>query len=169
MSNNPSFIPLTEEKAKEVKRLFTSDSSEPWFKVIPKEKIPGVFPESFRAKFDHAVVMGSGDASGKVYLVINAQRVDFKASAIDQEPFGVVFNNDIPSESGVFIHHGGWQGRTESGVTPQFWSHVAASGIGNYYPPPSLPPNSEGSLHDLQTTSNLNAFNQTLKTMLEYL
>jgi len=80
--------------------------SEPWFKVIPQEQIPSVFPKSFRAKMDHAVVMGSGDGTGKVYLVVNAQRVDTKASAIDQEPFGVVFDNGVPSESGVFIHHG---------------------------------------------------------------
>jgi hypothetical protein len=169
MPNNPSFIPLTADKAHEIKSLCPSDPSEPWFKVIPQEQIPGVFPESFRAKLDHAVVMGSGDANGMVYLVINAQRVDQKATAIDQEPFGIVFDNGMPSESGVFIHHGGWHGRTESGVPPAFWNHVAASGIGNYYPPPSLPPDSAGSLHDLGSSSNLKAFNQTLKTMLEFL
>lgn len=169
MPNNPSFIPLTTDRAQEIKSLFPKDMSEPWYRVIPKEQIPGVFPEPFRVKFDHAVIMGSGDASGKVYLVLNAHRVDLKASAIDHEPFGVVFDNGVPSESGVFIHHGDWSGRTESGVPPQFWDHVAASGIGNYHPPPSLSPNSSGSLHDLVTTSDLNAFNQTLKTKLEYL
>jgi hypothetical protein len=169
MPNNRSFIPLTTAKAEELKSLFPQDTSEPWFKVIPKEQIPGVFPESFREKLDHAVVMGSGDVSGNVYLVLNARRVDLKASAIDEEPFGVVFDNGVPSESGVFIHHGDWDGRTESRVPPHFWEHVAASGIGNYYPPPSLLPNSSGSLHEIQTTSNLSAFNQTIKTMLECL
>lgn len=169
MPNNRSFIPLTTDKAQELKNLCPQDTSEPWYKVIPKEQIPSVFPETFREKLDHAVVMGSGDAHGNVYLVVNAHRVDLKASAIDQEPFGIVFDNGMPGESGVFIHHGGWDGRTESGVPPEFWNHVAESGIGNYYPPPSLPPNSSGSLHDLETTSNLGAFNQTLKTMLEYL
>lgn len=169
MPNNPSFIPLTADKAQEIKNLCPPDVSARWFKVIPQEKIPSVFPESFREKLDHAVVMGSGDATGKVYLVLNAQRVDVKATAIDQEPFGVVFDNGVPSESGVFIHHGGWCGRTESRVPPEFWSHVAASGVGNYYPPPSLPPDSAGSLDRLEKTSNLNAFNQTLKTMLEFL
>jgi hypothetical protein len=166
MPNNPSFIALTTDKAEEIKRLCPPNTTKPWFKVIPQEQIPGVFPEPFRAKMDHAVVMGSGDASGKVYLVLNAQRIDIKAAAIDQEPFGVVFDNGRPSESGVFIHHGDWPARTVSGVPPEFWSHVTASGIGNYYPPPSLPPDCSGSLHELETTSNVYAFNQTLKALL---
>jgi hypothetical protein len=167
MPNNPSFIPLTTDQADELKRLCPTDMSEPWFKVIPQEQIPGVFPPSFRAKMDHAVVMGSGNPSGRVYLVLNAHRVDLKASAIDQEPFGLVFDNGDPSDSGVFIHHGGWAGRTESGVPHEFWRYVATSGIGNYYPPPSLQPGSSGSLHDLEQKGNLNAFNQTLKMLLD--
>ena len=154
--------------ARDRERLCPSDMSVPWYRVISQEQIPSVFPEAFRAKMDHAVIMGSGDASGKVFLVCNCHRVDRKALAIDQEPFAVVFDSDMPSESGVFIHHGDWQGRTESEVPPEFWSHVDASGIGDYYPPPSLPPNSSGSLHDLASSSNLNAFSQSLKTMLRF-
>jgi hypothetical protein len=166
MANKTSFIPLTSDKAVELQSLLPADPSIPWYSVIPQEKIPSVFPESFRSKLDHAVVMGSGDASGRIYLVINAQRVDIKASAIDQEPFGIVFDNGNPGQSGVFVHHGSWSGRTESSISPEFWEHVAASGVGNYYPPPSLPSGTSGQLNDLGTTSNIEAFNQTLKTMI---
>jgi hypothetical protein len=169
MPNDSSFIALTPDKAQEIKDLCPANCSEPWYQVIQRGQIPSVFPQSFREKLDHAVVMGSGDGSGKVYLVVNAQRVDLKAAAIDQEPFGLIFDNGVSSESGVFIHHGNWDGRTETGVPPEFWNHVSKSGIGNYYPPPSLQPNSSGSLHDLNTMSNLNAFNQTLKIVLNQL
>ncbi|WP_337173499.1 hypothetical protein [Paludisphaera sp.] len=166
MPNKPSFVLLSRDKAQELKRLCPADESEPWYRVIPQEQIPSVFPASFRSKLDHAVIMGSGDANGMTYLVVNAQRIDEKASAIDQEPFGMVFDNGVASESGVFVHHGDWAGRTESGVPPAFWDHVSASGIGNFYPPPSLPPNASGSLQDLEMTSNMHAFNQTLKKLL---
>src|SRR5688572_13263410 len=108
MPNDSSFIALTPDKAQEIKDLGPANCSEPWYQVIQRGQIPSVFPQSFREKLDHAVVMGSGDGSGKVYLVVNAQRVDLKAAAIDQEPFGLIFDNGVSSESGVFIHHGNW-------------------------------------------------------------
>ncbi len=73
-------------------------------------------------------------------LVFNALRVDPKAGAIDQEPFGVAVLPSGASTGGMFLHHGNWEGRTAP--PPQgFWEVVIASGVGNYFysnPPSGL-------------------------------
>ena len=42
-----------------------------------------------------------------------------------------------PSASGVYLHHGKWEGRTRP-APPGFWTEVSRSGVGTYYlsPPP---------------------------------
>ena len=99
---------------------------------MPKENLLGVYPDAFRAKLDSALVILSGTPSGTTILVCNAFRVDAKADAIDQEPFGVLVSPSGASTGGLFLHHGDWPERT---VTPPagFWDFVSASGVGNYF------------------------------------
>jgi len=52
------------------------------------------------------------------------------------------------SSSGVFVHHGEWQGRTQP-APPGFWEEVEHYGIGDYFfarPPAGQP---SGSLDEL--------------------
>jgi len=54
----------------------------------------------------------------------------------------------IGSASGVYLHHGNWEGRTRR-PPPNFWKEVSRSGVGTYYltqPPEGL---REGTLSQL--------------------
>ena len=170
MPNNTSYVAITPEQIAEVKALCPSDTSTPWFVSLNKEQIPSVFPEKFREKFDHAVMMGSGNTlTGSVYVVLNGQRVDERDRAIDQEPFGILLSSNNSTPSGVFIHHGDWPGRTEKTSIPrEFWQSVQESGIGNYYPPPSMQQNSSGTLDSIPSNSNRGAFNTTVGALLRF-
>lgn len=122
MAEKYSYVGVTQTQLNEIQMLCPHDSVSPWFRVIPKEDIPLLFPQSFRDKMDHAVVMGSGDATGRTLVVINAHRVDVKDHAIDQEPFGIVLDTGSPNTSGIFIHHGDWDGRRNKGDRRIYWA-----------------------------------------------
>lgn len=61
---------------------------------------------------DSIFIMASGTNAGTAYYMLNLNRVDFRAGAVDQQPFGIAFLGDIPAPSGVFVQHGNWGGRT---------------------------------------------------------
>jgi len=126
--NRPRYIKLGREEQIEVEQL----AEAPGWCIIPKEKIPKVFPEDFREKMDSAVIVASGTPAGVTYLMCNARRVDWKDRAIDQEPFGIVVLPAGASTGGMFIHHGDWEGRTMH-PPKEFWECVIASGAGNYF------------------------------------
>ena len=89
---------------------------------------------------DGAVMIAAPTSTGGTYLVFNARRVDTKDRAIDQEPFAIINHSTGPSSAGMFIHHGDWEGRTET-APQEFWDHVEESGIGDYFfsnPPAGL-------------------------------
>ncbi|MFO0905846.1 MAG: hypothetical protein U0939_22755 [Pirellulales bacterium] len=168
MANKTSFIGVTEAQLYEIERLIPGDCSTPCYRAIRQQEIPSVFPKSFREKMDHAVVMASGTRDGRVVVVINAQRVDEKDKAIDQEPFGVVLHTGNPATSGIYIHHGNWEGRTKQVTIPKFWSHVRASGIGDFFPPPGLQPGDAGELEKLNGSSNMRAFSSVIDKLIDF-
>jgi len=94
--------------------------------------LPSVFPARLRDKIGAALVIGAPTSTGGAYLVYSAHRVDRPAQAIDIEPFGLIVHSTGPSASGVYLHHGVWEGRTHY-PPPEFWDDVAQSGIGAYY------------------------------------
>ncbi len=70
------------------------------------------------------------------------------ARAMDINPFGLMVHSTGPSASGVYLHHGNWEGRTRR-APPNFWKEVSRSGVGTYYltqPPEGL---REGTLSQL--------------------
>lgn len=118
------------------------------WRIIRGIELPTVFPNAFRAKIDSAVVMSAPTSTGGTYLAYSANRVDYKDRRIDIEPFGLIVHSSGPSSSGVFLHHGDWEGRTEP-PPAEFWNVVADSGIGDYFhsnPPEGL---REGTLDHL--------------------
>jgi hypothetical protein len=52
--------------------------------------------------------------------------------AVDVEPFGVIVHSTGPGPSGVFIHHGTWEDRTQYAAAA-FWEEVLQSGVGQYF------------------------------------
>jgi hypothetical protein len=99
-----------------------------------------VFPASFRQKIGSAVVVAAPTSTGGIYLTYSANRVDHRDQKIDIEPFGLIVHSAGPSSSGVFLHHGDWEGRTQS-PPDGFWKVASRSGIGDYFwanPPEGL-------------------------------
>lgn len=97
--------------------------------------------------------MCSGTAACAFYgLVIN--RVDVRAGAIDQEPFGIGFYYNEPLPSGTFAHHGNWPGRTEV-QAPEFWDYFRATGGGHARPIVGLPTEPITSIYELDDLESL--------------
>jgi len=140
----PNWRSLSDEQQIELSRIAPS----PGWRLIPGAELPSIFPESFRAKIDSAIIISAPTSTGGTYLVYSANRVDSKDRQVDIEPFGVIVHSSGPGSSGVFLHHGGWEGRSEPPPT-EFWDAVAESGIGNYFY--SNPPHGirEGTLDQL--------------------
>jgi len=132
----PNWFSLSDDQRDE---LIESTPSNSW-RLVPSSDLPRVFPSDFRSKIDSALVVSAPTSSGGTYLAYSGNRVDFKAKRIDIEPFGVIVHSTGPSSSGVFLHHGSWEGRTEP-PPAGFWEAVEESGVGNYFhsnPPAGL-------------------------------
>jgi hypothetical protein len=128
MAPRESYISLRPDQQAEIVELATTEG----WRIVSRDSLPSVFPDSFRAKLDSAVLIVSGSVSGTTTLVCNASRVDTRAHAIDQEPFAVVVYPSGVSSGGMFVHHGDWPDRT-SPAPDGFWNHVRVSGVSNYF------------------------------------
>ena len=135
------------------------------WKLLSVAELPSVFAVSLQQKIDSALLIASGSSDGTTYMVFNAFRVDTKAAAIDQEPFGIVFSGSVPEYDGVFIHHGDWTGRTSS-PGPDFWNQVLHSGVGGFFL--TNPPEGKlsGTLDELPTEHQA-AFESVVKKIRE--
>lgn len=144
MRTKPNWFTLSEDEQKELGDHVQS----PGWRIVRGNQLPRVFPGSFRQKIDSAVSVSAPTSTGGVYLAYSANRVDYKSQKIDIEPFGLIVHSTGPSSSGVFLHHGDWDGRTES-PPDGFWDTTSRSGIGDYFfsnPPAGL---REGTLDQL--------------------
>ena len=122
----------------------------PGWRVLSRDALLSVFPARLRSKIDSALAITAETTTGGTYLVFSALRVDSKDRALDMEPFGLIVHSTGPGSTGVFLHHGEWEGRTEP-APPDFWYEVHAYGIGDYFfarPPGSR---TSGSLDELPT------------------
>jgi hypothetical protein len=127
-----------------------------WIKVSP-DKLNEIVPASpLLAKANSVFVMASASASISVF-VANINRVDFPASAIDQEPYVAVFDHSTTAASGGFVHHGGWPQRTTL-PGKGFFDGLSASGIQAYYPIAEMPLATSGYLNELKVDSQNGAF-----------
>ncbi|GBE29063.1 hypothetical protein BMS3Bbin04_00071 [bacterium BMS3Bbin04] len=128
------------------------------WKIVSPDQLPtGSFPQPLLDKCDSVFVMTSGSDEGVAYCMANANRIDERAYAIDQQPFGLAFIGESPAPSGCLMHHGDWDGRT----TPYpsgFESYISSSGIQDYYPLSELPAEASGSIQRLRIESQQEAF-----------
>lgn len=106
------------------------------------------------------LMASSRDENGRVYFMANLHRPDPKdpkGNAIDQMPFGFVFDNDSPMLSGALIQHGNWDDRTTYPAASA-WDDVV-HGISTQYAALGIVPTlSAGSIYDLHGTTQQGAF-----------
>lgn len=134
------------------------------FRIIPPSELPPIIPAPLIEKTDSIFIVSSGSQYGQILYMANMHRVDYKDFAIDQQPFGVVFQGSKPATSGCLLHHGNWENRT---VHPpdEFWMALQSSGIGNLYPFSELPSTNMGNVSELKVTSQHAAFSKLVKTL----
>ena len=135
------------------------------YRWITRDHLPTVVPPDLRRKMPRALLMWERRASGDTYLVCNGLRVDPKADAVDHEPFGLVVHSSGASTGGVFIHHGGWRGRTTP-LTPELSAALESTGLTDYFPLAGAPSASSGPLSDLHRTPHAGAFTATLARLI---
>ena len=128
MADRLSWINLSSGQQDELDRLVRA----PGWRVVTGSELPSVFPDRFRAKIDSALIIAAPTSTGGTYLAFSANRVDLKARALDIEPFGVIVHSTGPGPSGVFIHHGTWENRTQY-PPDAFWQRVSQSGVAQYF------------------------------------
>jgi hypothetical protein len=124
----PNWIKLKSTQQDELLPLLPSPGT---WRLMAGSELPSVFPPAYSAKIDSALAIGVPTSTGGTYLIFSARRIDRPAGAIDIDPFGLIVHSTGPSASGVYLHHGGWEGRTQ--LLPPFWKEVSHSGIGSYY------------------------------------
>ena len=128
MVNSPNWINLSSTQRDELDRLVHA----PGWRAVAGSELPSVFPDRFRARIDSALIIAAPTSTGGTYLAFSANRVDLKARALDIEPFGVIVHSSGPGPSGVFIHHGTWEDRTQY-PPDAFWTGVSHSGVAQYF------------------------------------
>jgi hypothetical protein len=132
--------------------------SEGSWMFVPAGEFFGILPNGLINQTRDAFILCSGSSNNNfsVFLV-NLNRVDIPAQAIDQEPYIVVFDHVTKSGIGGFIHHGQWPGRTTYPGT-DFFDMVLSSGVSQHYPYLEAPIMTSGTLNELLIDSQNQAF-----------
>lgn len=105
-------------------------------------------------------IASSGDANGRVYYMANLHRPDpkdRKGAAIDQMPFGFIFDNNVDLLSGALVQHGEWEGRSTY-PAPSAWQDLVDGNIKSYAELQIIPEQDSGSIFDLTCNTQLGAF-----------
>ena len=122
-----------------------------WKRLSPSA-LRGRLPDNLLDKTNAVFLLSSASPDVSAF-VVNINRVEPSASAIDQEVFVMTFDHSASAAEGYFVHHGQGQGRTvQPGST--FFAAVAASGVEHHYPYQHMPPGSSGVLSDLVADPN---------------
>lgn len=131
-------------------------------------KLPNLLPEALTNKYDSVIIAGSATQGGTIIYMVNGNRIDCSGSAIDQMPLGLAFVGNTTAGSACLMQHGSYEGRT---TTPpsDFWGHVSASQIDNYYPLAEIPTEPTGKLSDLNIDSQNKAFGKLREKLEENL
>jgi hypothetical protein len=128
MPTKPSWVTLTAEQQQELAQCVKPGE----WRLVARAQLPSIFPQPFRDKIDSAFVMADLTSTGGTYLAYSAHRIDYKDHAVDIEPLGLIVHSTGPSSSAVFLHHGDWEGRTET-PQPRFWEELVKSRTGDYF------------------------------------
>lgn len=123
------------------------------YRVVDAAAIPaGIISPGLLQKTTSIFIMCSGTDSGRLYIMMNMNRVD--GPNIDQMPYAIAYDGSTPIPSGVLIQHANYPGRTTP-TPPGFHRFVAGSGI---YPLSELPTIRTGRIGDLRIGSQEHAF-----------
>lgn len=125
----------------------------------PESELPGI-SKRLTEKCSMMMIAASGDSTGRVFYMANLLRPDSndkKGVAVDQMPFGFVFDAASPLLSGALIQHGDWDGRTTYPPVSA-WDGIVDSDYSCYTKLSLVPPASAGSIYDLEGTSHELAF-----------
>ena len=126
------------------------------YAVVPPSELRGLMADGLLDKANNVVVMSA--ASGPYTVVVaNVNRVDLPASSVDQNPYIAVYDHAASSASGGYLHHGDWDGRSDT-IDPMLMAGIAVSGISAYYPIGHVPLGMNGALSDLAVNSQNTAF-----------
>jgi hypothetical protein len=122
-------------------------------------ELPGI-SKGLTDQISTVMIAASGDGNGRVYYMANLHRPDPKDSkgrAIDQMPFGFIFDNYVPMLSGALVQHGDWTDRTTYPPTSA-WQDVVGGKIQAYVDLKIFPPSQTGSIYDLDGSTQQAAF-----------
>lgn len=123
------------------------------YRVVTPEVIPsGIISPGLLAKTHNVLILCSDTSSGRVYAMMNFNRID--GGEIDQMPYAMAFDGNESIPSGVLIQHGNYSGTTTP-LPADFYPYVAASGT---YPLQEMPTSHSGSIYDLKIGSQEEAF-----------
>lgn len=155
-----SWVPIDGEKRTEWENLCPVGE----YRVIEANRVPAILAPGLVEKGHSYLVMASGSTTGTAYYMVNVNRIDAKANAIDQEPFGIAFVGNDPVYSGCYIHHGDWEGRTRP-IPNGFVHGVLGTTLSACYSVTSIPSEPAGKIEDLQVKSQHDAFLQLMKRL----
>jgi hypothetical protein len=159
-------LSLTSTQQQEFETLAADPPYPAGYRWLDPDKVPTVVPGSLRRKFTSALLMWERTSSGATYVVCNGVRLDPKANALDQEPFGVAVHSSGASTAGIFAHHGSWMSRTVP-ITSDVQAVLESTSLGNYFPLGEVPSNSsQGPLVDLKNTSHEGAFQSVISRLV---
>jgi hypothetical protein len=96
----------------ELERLTSNRAYSAGYCWLAKDQLPAAVPASLQSKLVSALLIWERTASGNTALICNGIRLDAKADALDQEPFGLMIYPSGASTGGIIAHHGDWPGRT---------------------------------------------------------
>lgn|GEM_PF-975571 len=134
------------------------------FRIVAPHELPIAYPINLRNKLHRALVVASSLPNGVDYWMINGNRVDGRASAVDQQPFGIAFSGTKAMGSACLIHHGTWDGRTVY-LGSAFLNYANASGSGHCSQVSELPAESSGNASNLRIQSQLDALNNVISAL----
>jgi hypothetical protein len=123
------------------------------YRVVTPEVIPtGIISPALLAKTHSVLILCSGSVNGRVYAMMNLNRID--GGEIDQMPYAIAFDGNEPISSGILLQHANYPGRTTP-LPSDFYQYIAASGT---YPLQEMPINDAGLIQDLNIGSQDDAF-----------
>lgn len=136
------------------------------YKRIPTSDLPSsVRDNGLTAKFNSVILAASGSTASMAYSAIGL-RPD-KNDKLDEHPFVFYYDNNNDSENfGGIIHHGDWNQRTID-LNPNQITALSASGLTASFTYKDIPPNSSGSLIELNDNGMLQGVSEQFKILIK--
>lgn len=118
------------------------------------------------SKFNSVILAASGSTDTMCYTMIGL-RPDEGNTVIDEHPIVIGYNHNHPTQSfGGIIDHGNWQGRTVL-LEPHQSELLSLCGITSSFTYKNIPPNTSGSLYDLNKNHMLQGVSSQFELLLK--